>query len=59
MKVFVYAAYTYKAYGENLVEIKVIAENRKEAYAIVRDMCENSKYINTDEGIFLNDEYDD
>lgn len=58
MKVFVYAAYTYKAYGENLVEIKVIAENKKEAYAIVRDMCENSKYINTDEGILLNDEYD-
>lgn len=55
MKVFVYAAYTYTG---KLVEIKIIAETRKEAYKIARDMCENSKYINIDEGILLNDEYD-
>ena len=58
MKVFVYGAYTYRAYGERLVEIKVIAETKKEAYEMVRDMCENSKYINIDEGVFLNDKYD-
>lgn len=58
MKVFVFGAYTYKSYGERLVEIKVIAETKKEAYEIARDMCENSKFINIDEGLLLNDEYD-
>lgn len=58
MKVFVYGAYTYRAYGERLVEIKVIAETKKEACEMARDMYENSKYINIDEGFFLNDEYD-
>lgn len=55
MKVFVYVAYDRK---ENPVEIKVIAENKIEAYAIARDMCENSRYIDIDEGVYLNDEYD-
>lgn len=58
MKVYVYGAYTYRAYGERLVEIKVIAETKKEAGEIARDMCQNSKYINLDEGLLLNDEYD-
>lgn len=58
MKVFVYGAYTYQCYGGRLVEIKVIAENKKEARAIAENMCENSKYIDIDEGVFLNDEYD-
>ena len=58
MKVFVFGAYTYKTYGGRLVEIKVIAETKKEAYAIAYDMCKNSQYINIDEGVLLNDEYD-
>ena len=58
MKVFVYGAYTYQCYGGRLVEIKVIAENKKEARMITENMCDNSKYIDSDEGVFLNDEYD-
>lgn len=58
MRAFTYGAYTYQCYGGRLVEIKVIAENKREAYAIAYNMCDNSNYIDTDEGVFLNDEYD-
>ena len=58
MKVYVYGAYTYKSMGERLVEVKIIAPDKGTAYTIARDMFENCRFINTDEGIFLNDEYD-
>lgn len=58
MKVYVFGVYTYKTYGGNLVEIKVIAKSRGEARKIVESMVYYSTYINADEGILLNDEYD-
>ena len=58
MKVFIFGAYTYKKYGENLIEVKIIAEDRKTANEMMRDIMENSNCINADEGFFLNDEYD-
>lgn len=58
MKVFMFGAYTYKSYGGKLIEIKIIAENNKMAYEMMRDICESSKCIDADDGFFLNDEYD-
>ena len=58
MKVFIFGAYTYKKYGEKLIEVKIIAEDRKTAKEMMRDIMENSNCINADEGFFLNDEYD-
>lgn len=58
MKVFVFGAYTYKSFGGNLIEIKIIAEDRKTANEMMRDICKNSKCIDADDGFFLNDEYD-
>lgn len=51
--------YTYGAYDWNgrLVELSVIAENRAEAGKMARGILEGARtYINSDEGIFLNDE---
>lgn len=58
MKVFKFGAYTYKKYGGKLIEIKIIAENEKIANEMIRDIIENSKCIDNDEGYFLSDEYD-
>lgn len=54
MKHFIFIAWDYKG---RLTEIKVKAEDKKEAYMIARDMCENSKYINIDEGVLFSSEY--
>jgi len=58
MKVFIFGAYTYKKYGGKLIEIKIIAEDKKMANEIMRDIYYNSNCIEVDEGFFLNDEYD-
>lgn len=58
MKVYVFGAETYKSFGGKLIEIKIIAEDKKTAVEMMRDICKNSKCINEDEGFFLNDEWD-
>ena len=53
--------YTYAAYDWNgrLVELSVMAETKAEAGKMSRSILENARdYINSDEGIFLNDEED-
>lgn len=58
MKVFIFGAYTYKRFGGKLIEVKIIAEDKKTANEMMRDIMTNSKCIDADEGFFLNDEYD-
>ena len=58
MKVFKFGAYTKARYGNQLIEIKLIAEDKKLATEMMRDILENSTCVDTDEGFFLNDEYD-
>ena len=58
MKVFKFGAYTYKKCSGKLIEIKIIAENKKIANKMIEDICKNSKCIDNDEGFFLSDEYD-
>lgn len=58
MKVFIFGAYTYKKYGGKLIEVKIIAEDRKTANEMMRDIMENSKCIDADDGFFLSAEYD-
>lgn len=56
MKKYTYAAYDWRG---NLVELSIIAEDQKEAGKIARDIFETSlRYINIDEGVFLNDQED-
>lgn len=53
--------YIFGAYDRNgrLVELSVIAENRAEAGKMARSILESAReYIDVDDGIFLNDEYD-
>lgn len=52
--------YTYGAYlhDGSLIEIKVIAEHQEDAFDVVRDMCSQSNYVDMEQGIFLNDEYE-
>lgn len=54
MKKYTYGAYDWNG---NLVELSVIAENKAEAGKMARGILEGAReHINTDEGIFLNDE---
>lgn len=54
MKKYTYAAYDWNG---NLVEITVIAESRGAAGKMARCILEGSReYINSDEGIVLNNE---
>lgn len=53
--------YIYGAYDRNgrLVELSVIAEGKAEADKMARGIFESAReYIDTDDGIYLNDEYD-
>ncbi len=53
--------YTYAAYDWNgrLVELSVIAETKAEAGKMARGILDNAReFIDTDEGVFLNDEED-
>ena len=53
--------YIYGAYDRNgrLVELSVIAESQYDAGIMARGILEAAReYIDTDEGIYLNDEYD-
>lgn len=54
MKHYEFIAWDYKG---KLVKITTQAETKTEAEAIVRDMCINSKYIDSDEGILYSNEY--
>lgn len=58
MKVFLFGVQTYKRYGGNLIEIKIIAEDRKMADEMIQDIIKNSKCIDEDEWYALNDMYD-
>ena len=54
MKKYTYGAYDWKG---RLVELSVVADSKAEAGEIARDILGNARrYINIDEGIFLNDE---
>lgn len=54
MKKYTFAAYDWHGH---LVELSVIAESKAKADKIAREIFNNSRqHINTDEGIFLNDE---
>lgn len=56
MKKYTYAAYDRKG---RLVELTVIAETKGEADKLARGIFHSSfEFIDTDEGIFLNDEED-
>lgn len=56
MKKYTFGAYDWRG---NLVELRIIAEDRKEATEIARNIYETSlRWINIDEGVFLNDEED-
>lgn len=56
MKKYTFAAYDWHGH---LVELSVIAESKAKADKIARDIFNNlRKYINTDEGIYLQDEED-
>ena len=56
MKKYTFAAYDRKG---RLVELKVIVETKSEADKMARAIFHSAfDFINTDEGIFLNDEED-
>ena len=56
MKKYSFSAYDRKG---RLVELKVIAESKGEAGKLARGIFNSSfEFIDTDEGIFLNDEED-
>ena len=56
MKKYTFAAYDRKG---RLVELKLIAESKGEADKTARDIFHSAfEHIDTDEGIFLNDEED-
>ena len=56
MKKYTFAAYDRKG---RLVELTAIAESKGEADKMARAIFHSAfEYINTDEGIFLNDEED-
>ena len=56
MKKYTFGAYDWRG---NLVELRIVAEDQKEAGKVARDIFETSlQYINIDEGVFLNDEED-
>lgn len=56
MKKYTFSAYDHKG---RLVELRVIAESKAEADKLARDIFHSAfPLIDTDEGIFFNDEED-